>query len=303
MTQYINSGTAAFVQAGAAAALTQGEPLVAEIRGRMKAGLDLAYERLSQLPGVILPEKPRGGMYAFFAWTARTIPAACADCWRRRASAWRRALFGGSARPSCACASSAIPAVGRRSTGCSPEALTLRRERATTIAGGPSRPDQQQEGRIMALRVACSYRRRRRHGRRPGAACRRRAPRRRLSVQPALRVQERDRQFRGLRGRHRDRGRQARRHGGRVIDLDFQALFAATLSGRIDVAISSITITRSGWIQSFTQPYYDADMGIAAKRRRVKTYSRPQGQDRRRALRLDRREVSARTRKSTASAR
>ena len=67
MTQYINSGTSAMVQAGAAAALREGEPLVAEIRGRIKAGLDLAYEKLPQIPGMILPEKPRGGMYAFFA--------------------------------------------------------------------------------------------------------------------------------------------------------------------------------------------------------------------------------------------
>lgn len=51
-----------------------------------------------------------------------------------------------------------------------------------------------------------------------------------------------------------------------VQGLDFQPLFAATSSGRIDVAISSITITaeRLG-SQSFTQPYYDADMGVAAK--------------------------------------
>ncbi|HTV67879.1 MAG TPA: ABC transporter substrate-binding protein [Rhizobiaceae bacterium] len=51
-----------------------------------------------------------------------------------------------------------------------------------------------------------------------------------------------------------------------VQGLDFQPLFAATSSGRIDVAISSITITaeRLG-SQSFTQPYYDSDMGIAAK--------------------------------------
>ena len=67
MTQYVNSGTSAMVQAGAAAALREGEPLVAEIRGRIKAGLDLAYEKLPQIPGMILPEKPRGGMYAFFA--------------------------------------------------------------------------------------------------------------------------------------------------------------------------------------------------------------------------------------------
>jgi aspartate/methionine/tyrosine aminotransferase len=66
MTQYANSGTAGFIQAGAAAALTQGEPLVGQIRDKIKAGLDLAYERLRTIPDIVLPEKPRGGMYAFF---------------------------------------------------------------------------------------------------------------------------------------------------------------------------------------------------------------------------------------------
>jgi polar amino acid transport system substrate-binding protein len=42
-------------------------------------------------------------------------------------------------------------------------------------------------------------------------------------------------------------------------DLGFQALFAATSSGRIDAAISSITITPDRLQnQAFTQPYYDA---------------------------------------------
>lgn len=67
MTQYANSGTPGFVQAAGAVALRDGEPLVAEIVGRIRAGLDLTYERLAEIPGVILPEKPRGGMYAFFA--------------------------------------------------------------------------------------------------------------------------------------------------------------------------------------------------------------------------------------------
>lgn len=80
MTQYINSGTSAMVQAGAAAALREGEPLVAEIRGRIKAGLDLAYERLPKIPGMILPAKPRGGMYAFFALQGE--PDATALCER-----------------------------------------------------------------------------------------------------------------------------------------------------------------------------------------------------------------------------
>ncbi|MBS3650479.1 amino acid ABC transporter substrate-binding protein [Pseudaminobacter sp. 19-2017] len=52
-----------------------------------------------------------------------------------------------------------------------------------------------------------------------------------------------------------------------IQGLDFQPLFAATSSGRIDVAISSITITQERLgSQSFTQPYYDSDMGIAAKK-------------------------------------
>jgi polar amino acid transport system substrate-binding protein len=51
-----------------------------------------------------------------------------------------------------------------------------------------------------------------------------------------------------------------------IQDLGFQALFAATSSGRIDMAISSITITDERLqSQSFTQGYYDADLGLAAR--------------------------------------
>jgi aspartate aminotransferase len=67
MTQYINSGTSGPIQAGAVAALTKGEPLVEEIRQRIRTGLDLAYDRLAQIPGIVLPRKPHGGMYTFFA--------------------------------------------------------------------------------------------------------------------------------------------------------------------------------------------------------------------------------------------
>ncbi len=66
MTQYINSGTSGAVQAGAVAAIRNGEGLIGDIRERVKTGLDLAYDRLSQIPGIILPDKPKGGMYAFF---------------------------------------------------------------------------------------------------------------------------------------------------------------------------------------------------------------------------------------------
>ncbi|MEM8854529.1 MAG: ABC transporter substrate-binding protein [Pseudomonadota bacterium] len=50
-------------------------------------------------------------------------------------------------------------------------------------------------------------------------------------------------------------------------DLGFQALFAATASGRIDMAISSITITDARLEnQDFTQGYYDADLGIGVRK-------------------------------------
>lgn len=49
-----------------------------------------------------------------------------------------------------------------------------------------------------------------------------------------------------------------------IQDYDFQPLFAATSSGRIDLAISSITITNERLeSQSFTQGYYDSDMALA----------------------------------------
>ncbi len=51
-----------------------------------------------------------------------------------------------------------------------------------------------------------------------------------------------------------------------IADYGFQALFAALASKRIDVAISTITITGERLKSvSFTQPYYDSDMGIATK--------------------------------------
>jgi polar amino acid transport system substrate-binding protein len=51
-----------------------------------------------------------------------------------------------------------------------------------------------------------------------------------------------------------------------IADYGFQALFAALASKRIDVAISTITITPDRLKSvSFTQPYYDSDMGVATK--------------------------------------
>ncbi len=51
----------------------------------------------------------------------------------------------------------------------------------------------------------------------------------------------------------------------KMQDLGFQALFAATSSHRIDMAISSISITNERLKgQSFTQGYYDTDMALIA---------------------------------------
>lgn len=52
----------------------------------------------------------------------------------------------------------------------------------------------------------------------------------------------------------------------RFENLGFQALFAATSSGRIDGAVSSISITEERLKnQSFTQPYYDSDGTIIGR--------------------------------------
>ena len=49
-------------------------------------------------------------------------------------------------------------------------------------------------------------------------------------------------------------------------NLGFQALFAATASGRIDAAVSSISVTPERLEnQSFTQPYYDSDGAIVGR--------------------------------------
>jgi aspartate aminotransferase len=67
MTQYINSGTASFIQAGALAALQEGEDFARATRDRCRAGVDIAYRILGPVNRIRLPEKPLGGMYVFFS--------------------------------------------------------------------------------------------------------------------------------------------------------------------------------------------------------------------------------------------
>ena len=67
MTQYMNSGTAGFVQAGALAAIERGDELATQMRDRCRNGIDLAYDKLSGVSKIVLPNKPKGGMYVFFS--------------------------------------------------------------------------------------------------------------------------------------------------------------------------------------------------------------------------------------------
>lgn len=66
VTQYVNSGTAPFVQAAAAAALRGGEEVVAGIRARCEAGITATWDALGEINAIDLGPRPPGGMYAFF---------------------------------------------------------------------------------------------------------------------------------------------------------------------------------------------------------------------------------------------
>jgi aspartate aminotransferase len=65
LLEYNTSCAPDFVQEGAVAALTEGEPHVARIRTELAAARDQVLAGLRALPGVEAPE-PDGGMYAFF---------------------------------------------------------------------------------------------------------------------------------------------------------------------------------------------------------------------------------------------
>lgn len=51
-----------------------------------------------------------------------------------------------------------------------------------------------------------------------------------------------------------------------IEDMDFKALFVASASNRVDMVISSLTITNERLeSQSFTQPYFEGALGIGVK--------------------------------------
>ena len=67
LVQYSTSGVATFLQYGALAAVRDGEELVGQIRERCQTGRDIVYEAIAASNRVILPPKPEGAMYVYFA--------------------------------------------------------------------------------------------------------------------------------------------------------------------------------------------------------------------------------------------
>jgi aspartate/methionine/tyrosine aminotransferase len=65
LIEYNTSCAPDFIQRGALAALTQGEPFVARLRDGLLHKRDLLVEGLAALPGVQVT-RPEGGMYAMF---------------------------------------------------------------------------------------------------------------------------------------------------------------------------------------------------------------------------------------------
>ncbi|MCI5076898.1 ABC transporter substrate-binding protein [Oricola sp.] len=52
----------------------------------------------------------------------------------------------------------------------------------------------------------------------------------------------------------------------KIDGMDFKALFVASASGRVDIVISSLTITNERLeSQSFTQPYFEGALGVGVK--------------------------------------
>jgi aspartate aminotransferase len=66
MTQYTNSGVTTFLQHAGVAAIREGEPFVAWMRGYCEAGMTIACDALERAPRVRLGPRPRAGMYVFF---------------------------------------------------------------------------------------------------------------------------------------------------------------------------------------------------------------------------------------------
>jgi aspartate/methionine/tyrosine aminotransferase len=66
MTQYTTSGVTTFLQHAGVAAIREGEPFVAWMRGYCEAGMAIVCDALEGYPRVRMGLRPRAGMYVFF---------------------------------------------------------------------------------------------------------------------------------------------------------------------------------------------------------------------------------------------
>ncbi len=66
MVQYTTSGVTTFLQHAGVAAIREGEPFVAWMRGYCEAGMGIVCDALERFGRVRLGPRPRAGMYAFF---------------------------------------------------------------------------------------------------------------------------------------------------------------------------------------------------------------------------------------------
>jgi aspartate/methionine/tyrosine aminotransferase len=66
MTQYTTSGVSTFLQHAGVAAIREGEPFVAWMRGYCEEGMRIVCGALEAMPRVKLGPRPQAGMYAFF---------------------------------------------------------------------------------------------------------------------------------------------------------------------------------------------------------------------------------------------
>jgi aspartate/methionine/tyrosine aminotransferase len=84
MAMIENTGATVFAQYGALAALEQGEPFVAQMIAKCRAGLELVEQRLSQHPRIKWM-RPQGAFYAYFGVDGMTDSLAFAQDLVRRA--------------------------------------------------------------------------------------------------------------------------------------------------------------------------------------------------------------------------
>jgi aspartate aminotransferase len=66
MVQYTTSGVTTFLQHAGVAAIREGEPFVAWMRGYCESGMGIVCDALERLPRVRMGPRPQAGMYAYF---------------------------------------------------------------------------------------------------------------------------------------------------------------------------------------------------------------------------------------------